>query len=365
MALIVVVTKDIAEFMIYQPVVARLRAAGHEVSIAAEGLSLQKWLEAGEQVINGAPDPDKVDSQTLYRFDMNPGKILFSILPDMVLTGLSAPTNNLGEQFGLAASGMGITLGYVTDVWGAESRSRAVPDFICTLDSFGRKRIEVWGPYQARMPHIHVTGSPAMDGLRAVKDKGAEMGICDMIQGRGVFTCLLAGQDESTTPVIEGLIQALNMVDNGNYVLIPRLHPKFMKQDEFCTPWFKALTKAKGEVLWVGPRVTTQELIGEVDVVVSVYSNALIEAAALGSVPVSWVSDIGRQKMRENLGGLERFPLVSLACCIEVGSPEEFLLRACADSREATDVLKRCGEVFPCDGKNTERVVAAIESELV
>ena len=98
---------------------------------------------------------------------------------------------------------------------------------------------------------------------------------------------------------------------------------------------------------------------------VSVYSNALIEAAALGSLPVSWVSDIGRASMRQALGGLERFPLVDYGCAVEVGSPEEFLAKvpACG-SDPYLDIMGLCSRHFPNDGKNAELVLAAIQAEL-
>lgn len=362
MANILAVTKDDAEFQIYQPLTALLRARGHRVTIVAEGLSLSKWLALNEPVVGGRGEPSAFDKH-LCRSDIDVGQILEHLMPDLVFTGLPDP-NNLGEKFGLAANQMGFKLGYVIDVWGAESRSTAVPDFICTLDAFGKKKIEAWSPYQNRMPKIYVTGSPAMDTLVKVKEKGVDFAVLDMFQGREDPTLLLVGQDECTTPVVDGLVQVLSEVGG---VIIPRFHPKFVNRDDLFVPWLKSLAKARCEVLWVGPQVKTQELIPEVDYVVSVFSNALIEAAVLGSVPISWVSDIGKQKMKEALGGLTRFPLVEIGCAIEVSSPEEFLERVVLDSLpgECEKVFEECKVHYHGDGKNAERVVAAIEAELL
>lgn len=361
MANVLIITKDNAEFQIYQPLTTLLRTRGHRVVIVAEGLSLDKWLALNEPVFGGKGEPGAFDKH-LCRSDVDVGQILENLMPDLVLTGLGAPIN-LSEKFGLAANQMGFKLGYVIDVWGAESRSKAVPDFICTLDTFGRDKINAWPPYMGREPRIYVTGSPAMDALLDVKKAGADLEVCNLFQDCNVPTVLLAGQDECTTPVVEGLVSALSKVGG---VIIPRFHPKYADRDDLAAPWLKTLAKADCEVLWVGSRVTTQELAAEVDYVVSVFSNVLIEAAALGSIPVSWVSDIGRQKMREALGGLTRFPLVERGCAMEVSSPEEFIERVVLDDASSAlgEVLHACDEHYHLDGRNTERVVAAIEAEL-
>ena len=68
--------------------------------------------------------------------------------------------------------------------------------------------------------------------------------------------------------------------------------------------------------------------------------------------------------MREALGGLERFPLVDFGCAVEVQTPEEFLKVLGQDPDEYEAQVRRCKETYKNDGNNTERVVAAIESEL-
>ncbi|MBI2476241.1 MAG: hypothetical protein HYV67_03285 [Candidatus Taylorbacteria bacterium] len=359
MAKILVVTKDIAEFQIYQPVKELLRAAGHDVTVIAEGLSLDKWLEAGEAVYGGRPDEVHQDAQTKCRYDIEELKVLKELQPDLILTGLGAPIN-LGERFGLAANLRGIKLGYVIDVWGAESRSLAVPGFICTLDQFGKKKIETYGPYQNLNlpPRVYVTGSPAMDRLAHLQGDKYVSGVANVYG----LVVLLAGQDESTTPVVEGLLEALGRLNakGQRVMLISRLHPKFLARADLQALWLAALAKAPCDVLWVKSDIATARLIKSVQITVSTYSNALIEAAMLGSTPVSWVSDIGREKMRVALGGLERFPLVDYGCALEVSTAEEFL----AIEPETRDkVAERCRQVFP-NGKAAKRVVGAIKAEL-
>jgi hypothetical protein len=308
--------------------------------VVAEGLSLAKWRESGETVcaFSGA------DSR----------RFLTEFKPNLVLTGLASPIN-LGESFGLAANELGVKLGFVADIWGAEARSRAVPDFVCTLDQFGLDKILQYPKYQGRVPRVYITGSPAMDRLLDVKNPGA---IWDGVRDSRLVV-LFVGQDESTTPALEGLVQALNV--GGEYVLIPFFHPK---RPDLLGEWNGILARATFPVLRT-PQVSLHQAMKIAWVTMSVYSTALIEAAALGSLPVSWVSPIGRQKMREALGGLERFPLVDSGCTIEVETPEEFR-QAVLDLGQTAywAKIRHCQYQFGCDGKNTERVVAVIEREL-
>lgn len=358
MAKILVVTKDIAEFLIYKPVVDLLRTGGHMVTVVAEGLSLGKWIEAGEEVYKGRPDPIYHNAQTGCRYDLEEFLVLDEIKPDSVLTGLGAPIN-LGERFGIAANKRGIRLGYVEDMWCVHTRSNAVPDFVCTLDPFGRQKIGQYLLYQTRMPRVYTTGSPAWDRLASVQpDK-----FVSIASALHDLTVLLAGQDESTTPVIDGLVEALDkLTDQGKRVLlIPRLHPKFLAREDLQKVWLSSVNKARCNVLWAGPQVSTVQLMLSADFTVSTYSNALVEAALLGSIPVSWVSNVGLEKMAEALGGLAQFPLVGYGCAAEVNTAEEFLAIT-SERRDQTHT--RCGEELRNDGQNAARVVAAIELEL-
>lgn len=357
---IVVVTKDIAEFQIYQPVVALLRERGHTVVVVAEGLSLDKWIDVGELVYKGSGVQEGVDSQTLCRSDIDADEVLKELKPDLVLTGLGAPIN-LGQTFGLAANALGITLGYVIDVWGAESRSSAVPNFICTLDGFGKAMIACNKSYCGRTIHVHTTGSPAMDRLAKVQEP--DLPIFNSVIGEWTIV-LFVGQDESTIPALGGLVKALNETGEP-YLLIPRFHPKFANRLELRMLRNEILASANGYVLQAPAKISTQELMKVAGYTVSIYSNALIEAAALGSLPVSWISDIGREKMAQALGGLTRFPLVDMKCAVEVETQTDFQqLLLALDPYDYEAKIRHCQSVYKCDGENTERVVQAIIAEL-
>lgn len=189
---------------------------------------------------------------------------------------------------------------------------------------------------------------------------------------RGKRIVVALGQDESTTPMLEGLVEALERA--GNYILIPRFHPKWMtdpSKAEHCQRWHSILDRAKnGTVIWLNSE-NTQEVMSLAHHVVSIYSTGLVEAAILGTVPVVWSSPLGREKMAESLGGLTRFPLVETGAAIEVSSPEEYLERVpkyygygVAEHGHSNDPyveqVRLSQARVPSDGKNTERVVQAI-----
>jgi hypothetical protein len=340
MAKILVVTRDISEYLLYSVLVAALRAHGHNVIVVAEGLSLTKWVEAGEVCVVG----------------IHPLSVLSETKPDLVLTGLGSPIN-LGESFGIGANEFGIKLGYIEDLWGVHTHSKALPDFVCTIDRFGQSRIQSYEPYQGKVPRVYITGSPTLDQLSDVKSPGEIF-----VGARNRNIVLFVGQDESTTPVLEGLVKALNVV-NDSYILIPRFHPK---RPDLSAKWDEILAESLGFVLKMPAQITTRQIMKIARVTVSCYSTALLEAAVLGSLPVSWTSSIGRGKMREALGGIERFPLVDSGCAMEVETPEEFQEAVLGlDQAAYESKIRHCQSTFRCDGKNTERVVAAIEQELV
>jgi hypothetical protein len=297
--------------------------------------------------------------------------------PDLVLTGLASPIN-LGEAFGLAANKLGIPLGYVEDIWGVHTRSKAIPDFICSSDAYGVSLAQKH--YKDFVVDSFATGAPADDALLRVTTHPE----VEAIVQKTPYTVLVAGQDHSTTPLLAGLITALEEI--GNYTIIPRFHPKWLaitketvaKETDpekkktaegifdACNQWRTMLASVKNGTVWWAPlHITTHQIMKSVPYVASIYSNVLREAGILGAVPVSWTSDIGREMMRKHIGGLEQYPLVRYNAVIEIETPTDWLRRvpliATAEYHTARATIAR---QLVTDGKNTERVVQAIVQHL-
>lgn len=375
---VLIVTKDLAEFNNYSRVADILV----HVFIVAEGLSLERWhqkrwpISLFQPFIVGLPHEKLHEKSTLIRSDISPLNTIDMLRPDLIMTGLASPIN-LGEQFGIAANSRGIPLGYIEDLWGVHTRSTAKPDFICTLDAYGQSLIE---KYYCGKTQSFATGAPADDVLLSVEPHHE----VEAVVKKTPYTVLVAGQDHATTPLLAGLIPALEEI--GNYTLIPRFHPKWLAVTEetiaketdpekkkiaegifaACNQWHAMLDSVKnGTVWWAPSHITTHQIMKSVPIVASIYSNALREAGILGAIPVSWTSNIGRDMMRKHLGGLEQYPLVQYGAVIEVETPEEFLYRVprpgTSEYQATRDIINRR---LQCDGKNTERVVQVIEQYL-
>ncbi len=377
---VLIVTKDRMEFNIYHPVVCNLQKRGFEPVIVAEGLSMEMWVKAGQEIWSGLPKAGDFDPDTRARTDIDPYAVLTEVKPDLVMTGLANPLR-LGGSFGEIANRLKVRLGYVEDLWGVHSRSPAFPDFVCTVDELGAKMIREYAAYSQaslgdvydylttdRTPKIYVTGCPADDVLLAVKpDPKTEeiLEACDanMNNSRVILAC---GQDESTTPMLQGVVEVV--MRDPYSLLIPRLHPKWMSDPskaEFKKLWLETLKPAeeRGKVYWADASVDTRSLIRSATEVVSIYSNVLREAALLNRMPVSWTSDIARTRMLAN-NGFSQYPLVSIGATLEVSSTEEYLARVHRTCTKGhLDILNKLRETVQEDGRATERVVQAMLAE--
>lgn len=227
---VLIVTKDIAEFNNYQGITRELTMKGRGVIIIPEGLSATRWHERAQEwrtdgsmrIIWGLPPEELREKNTLMRHDIIPQVALALLRPDIVMTGLASPIN-LGEKFGLAANALDIPLGFVEDLWGVHTRSTAKPNFVCTLDAYGQSLIE---KYYGGTVQSFVTGAPADDALLSVEPHPE----VEAVVKKTPYTVLIAGQDHATTPLLAGLISALEEI--GNYTIIPRFHPKWLAVTE-------------------------------------------------------------------------------------------------------------------------------------
>jgi len=344
---VLMVTKDQVEFNQYQPIAKALVRQGIAVHIVAEAISLDKWMASGYEIYGGKPAKDFFDSNTGMRHDLNPAEVLAKLNPGVVMIGLARPIN-LGEKFAVAVDAHNgnakraseeIVMGFVEDLWGVHGRVSVAPDFICTLDEMGVDRIQAKRIKYAAT-NVFVTGNPAMDSLLSLN---ADPRMQNIAAGYKRVV-LAAGQDYSTTPMLEGLMAALDRV--GDYLLLIRLHPKWTrvtpetvageedqkkraqaeKQLEAGNRWRHLAFSAKnGEVMLIRGDISTTQLMLSSHVVVSIFSNTILESAVLGRIPVSWISDIGREMMAQELDGITQYPLVGYGAAVEVASPDDYL----------------------------------------
>lgn len=371
MAKITVVTKDPIEFYLYHDVVDALELQGHEVTVVAEGLSMQMWIHCGRQIFSGFPCVGDFDSKTLIRWDIHVAATLEYLKPDLILTGLGSPIN-LGEKFGLEANRCRTLLGVIEDLWGVHGRLIAIPDFICTTDLFGQQMIantakERGGKYCDTK--IHITGSPAMDILKTIQpDVGIQKLLKELSPDRVI---LVAGQDESTTPMLEMLLGASTFALKP-WVILPRFHPKWTNDPskaEFAEKWKSILAQMEG----LGHKIVDTSGVDDIRTlmplahcVLSCFSNALIEAVGLNTLSISVMSPVGLLKMRESFKApdLKEFPFVTLGAGLQAKSPAELYRLIELSKMDHTVPLHTARGKLGLDGVATNRAVRAIYSHL-
>mgnify|MGYP001583626682 CR=1 FL=1 len=381
---LLMVTKDAAMFNNFKPVADALCKKNVQFSVVAEGVSMKMWQDAGYQIYGGLPQGGTYDPNTLIRHDINPEYVLEELRPQCVFVGLSRPLS-LEEKFALAVENHNsfpgakrIYLGYIEDLWAAHMRTRANLDFICALDKFGAEHVRKLRP----STKVFITGTPSTDFLVQIQPNSA---VGSMV-GEFSHAVLLLGQDESTTPMIEGLLAALE--SRGDYILIPRFHPKRLLVSEATIAaerdqqkreeaqklltnfnyWRGLLSGVKrGCVLWVGMEVATMhELMLSSHVVVSTSSTTTLrDAAILNRVAVWWYSDLGVESLKkESRGEVDRYPLVNEGCIVEVATPQEYLDSVPAYGSEKYRKIQEVQRRKLGGGGATEKVVDAIMSYL-
>jgi hypothetical protein len=356
------VTKDKSEFNNLCPVACELENKGHEVLVVAEGLSMDEWIKSGRQIYGGLPRKGTFDPNTKMRTGIDPQTVFWKFCPDLLITGLGSPIH-LGEKFGLAANSLRVKLVYIEDVWGVHKRSRAVPDLVCTVDPYGVELVDDHYRQviiQSGLPKVFITGAPAMDNLTKVVPDPLVKNIIDQENFDRVI--LIGGQDESTTPVVNGIVNASKLSDL-KWLILPRFHPKWMTDEsktQYRDEWIRLLgeTPSRHKVLWTPNVPDMRTLIPLATCVVSTYSTCLIEAPGLGSASVSWISQIGMQKTKQSLG-VEEFPAISMGACSAVFSPEQFV-----DIVSQEDFAYDAALKLWLDGRATERVVEVLTEEM-
>jgi hypothetical protein len=362
---ILIVTKDPGSgFSMHYPVAVALRELGHEVSIVAEGLSAEMWIKASWDIAGGLPKEGDFDPKTKIRHDINPWEVIFGFNPDVVITELADPIH-LGEQFGLVANERGIPLGFIEDLWFAHRRSLAFPDFVCTVDSYGEKAILDNLNYKcySSILRVFVTGSPLMDSLKSVTADPRVKAIIEKQNPSRVI--LVAGQGDCTTSVVSGLADALEKMTNC--LILPRFHPKWMSDPSKAAirnQWTEDVFRMEmgHRVLWTPPSVSLRSLIPLATDVVSMFSNALIEALALGAMPVSWTSPEIVEEIMKGFAGASHFPMVDMVAAYEVSITEDYLRLTQWGDGERHGFIKHAQKTMNFDFRATERVVDAIVS---
>lgn len=304
------VTRDIGGFNATYPIARALAAAGHEIHVHAtqDQRAAIAWQQkpVGKNVFRWTPDHATRDVAR---------GILTSTNPDVVVAAMGSPID-IEETFGFAANDLGTPLVHVSDVWGSHGRSKAKPDVVLVADNYDARLVVGAGNRAC------VVGSPLLAAL-ANSETWAARDFVDGYHTTGQKIVLLAGQDGPvTTECGEWLANSFKSrtEDPNNWVLIPRIHPKFAGDQAVSEIIASQLAQIEERGVWVvrdTSHLNAYHLAMYCDMTVSTFSTTLMVAAWGGQVPVSVNSLRARESMwRET--GREVWPLVEMNCAMQV-----------------------------------------------
>jgi len=320
------VTKDVGGFNVIYPVAEKIKQDAKAI-IIAEGVAADKWKAVGYDFISEIPRE----------------------LGDLVVSSLGSPIN-LEDKISCLANKQVVPLIWIEDIWGCHLRSLALPEAICTLDSYGVEKIS--SNPRFKKTEIHKTGSPAFDRLSrffnlSVAEKRKELGIP---ADKKIILFAAPGYADHTLYIIDLLVEFLKKQDA---LLIPRLHPKLQKMDPEAYQRCQDKIGQIGQNILLFPLVNMDDLVFASDIVVSTYSTTLVDASYLRKIPVSVVSDSIREKMKQDLGE-DTFPLVNLGCGIEAKELSKLF------SIDSEVIKNNQQKEMILDGNNARRVIKII-----
>lgn len=308
------VTKDVGGYNAVKLVYDALARMGHTSQVYAEGVSMERWLDADKPVtFNGTKN------FLQEPFSFNAREELQKDLPDVVVVTMGSPIN-MENDCAIAAKEFGIPLVIVEDVWGTHARTRAVPDLMFTIDSFGQSLIQKDTRYEHT--RVLIAGNAGVNNLAIPNDLRERMDALRFQHGRLILFC---GEGDGTADLLRVALGSLMRV-NEEFVLIPRFHPKHAGDPIKMSAWNGMLDLFERQSLCAATHVlrlddvkNTDALAALCDVTISGCSTTLMHAAKHGRLAVSVDTPLTRSLLSPQVGGMyERFPGIDLGYAIHL-----------------------------------------------
>ncbi len=284
-------------------------------------------------------------------------------LPDLFVTSMDSSGSSLGRDFVPALKNKCPIIA-LQDSWGASitttwADKKFRPDFICVNDEIGAKIVlKAWPDFNTEK--IIITGYPALDkyfdfDIKTVTENVKKK--LNLTEQKPII--FYAGEVKNTGAILSELIAALNEIGKNVY-FIPRQHPR-MKDDgpEELPIWKKALTRFRaGTLISDSSACDTPSIIAASDVVLSMFSIVLVEAATLRKQNISILYPEVMNHYKEITGGLiKEFPLVSLGCCAKATNQKELQDLLLKGFNNELNLKANQEKHFKLDDKNTERII--------
>ena len=372
MAKIWAVVKDTGGTKAVLPVVVALRALGHEVQVIANGISV---TQVGDDQRAAGFISVTTAGEVLERLGAPPHMLVTSMCSE----------GGVGRDLVPLVRPHNTKVVAVQDFYGAEMlRAWAAlehrPDYICVNDSVGAEIVvRAWSDFTPE--RVWITGFPALDRYAALYKPNATNTLMDEALEQscgippGTTRVLFCGEKEHTGHAMIELVAALNEIGHP-VALIPRMHPAMTRvAPQEVEPTETALRGFNsGYIVHNSERFTTDELILTAEVVVSMSSTSLMEAAVCRRKALAILyPDHGARRFQEVTGFLPsdkplipEVPVVELGCCAKATNREELtavMRRLLRDGPDA-DMLAAQKYHFKVDGLNAHRAAQRITALL-
>lgn len=311
-------SKDLGGASVAAPLANIARHCGDEVTVVTEGLAHRAFVEKEIPIFfQGTPNFQEVP------FTLNCGALFSRVEPDVVVATEGAPIN-LEQGIGMESNYFDIPLIFLEDTQGGFVRSEAYPDAIIAVDDVGaRMAKERYG----EIP-IWIAGHPGVPTKEEV-DEITDSALHDFRRHGTRTYAFVGGDGESTSEQIVLLIECLAQT-SGDWVLIPRFHPKWVNVTDpksgktYGNLWAEMLSSLNGRVVH-DPVGDGKKLVASADVSIADPSTLLTTAVCCGKTSVFLETPLVMKEMKKH-SGLDVMPLVELGCAHRVAEPTDLSL---------------------------------------
>lgn len=332
------------------PVVKYLRSMGMSVRLLAAGHALAYLQEKGCEHWDAS----------------DPGAICASQQAPRLLLATTAYQGGAGRDLipmlrGTTTSVLLQSLWGGLAGWGPEHQ----PDHVITNDRIGERMVTTLWP-TLKPESVFKTGFPMLDQYVGADVLGEAGTVRQMLRLDYKPVIVFAGQSDATSAMLSELVEVLN--PHREYIhFVPRPHPRMMRDYAHeADRWNRALSRYRGELV-VSDQCSMRQMVAvayQWGAVVSMYSTALLEAAAARASAIAMLYPEAHQAFRKENPGLEQFPLAELGCAGYVTDRTE-LERVISDALTQGNIWRKNQERhIVADGQNARRAAEVVLSLL-
>lgn len=324
------VTRDKAPGRIGPPIAQELMGRQAEVLVAAEGLSLQEWKNAGfaSQIMASGP----LDIYEPWTIDIP--NFLKQIAPDIIVCGLSSP---MGKEEAFARAFRELfnkPVIIISDNWGAHFRLGIPADLVLTIDELDRSLINKNAVYCLQNYQTVIIGDPS---AMAAKEQIPAKTIQAYYEARRgadyVFLVCSQKWPESIQTFQIALTSCTKSLEHGaQIVIIPRFHPGASENNKgIWNIMLGRFSQKYSSVVRFIPdtkeaKHDTNHLATLADATIAITGSALRAAAYAGKIPVCvWSKDLATKLQGEC--GSDHHPLAMAGAALEMQETDNIVFR--------------------------------------